>query len=52
MRPVAMGGFRKNNNMSTENSTGKNPKNKRLKKTRKHLKQYKMPIFKQNQVPG
>lgn len=46
-----MGRFRKNNNMSTENYTGKNPKNKRLKKNQESiLKQYKIPTFKQKQV--
>lgn len=48
-----MGGFRKNNNMSTENSTRKTPKNKRLNKTKETSKnKYKIPAFKQKQVPS
>lgn len=48
MRPVLMGGFRKNNNMFTENFTGKNPKIKRFINTKQGniLKQYKNPTLK------
>lgn len=48
MRPVLMGGFKKNNNMFTENFTGKNPKIKRFIKTKQGniLKQYKNPTLK------
>lgn len=54
MRPVLMGGFRKNNNMCTENFTGRNLKIKRFINTKQGniLKQYKNPTLKQKQVPG
>lgn len=54
MRPVLMGGFRKNKNMFTENFTGRNLKIKRFIKTKQgnFFKQYKIPTLKQKQVPG